>query len=119
MEPPEETTLDREQLMSVSLGDPGISYDLLLTLIEDSARNAGRLEAAIRDRQPQAVARLAHYSKGACANLGARAAAAALEQIENAAKRNTLDGCGASLAALQRQLELLRREAPGLRPSDG
>jgi hypothetical protein len=44
---------------------------------------------------------------------------AALEQIENAARRNTLDGCAASLAALQRQLELLRREAPGLHPSHG
>ena len=57
---------------------------------------------------------LAHYSKGACANVGAKSAAAVLENIERTAARCDFDGCGASLAKLAQAIDRLREEAfPG------
>jgi len=43
------------------------------------------LESAIREEDTQKCMRLAHYSKGACANVGANAAAAVLKRIEREA----------------------------------
>jgi HPt (histidine-containing phosphotransfer) domain-containing protein len=54
--------------------------------------------------------RLAHYSKGACANVGAQAAAATLLNIERRAAAGDFSGCTASLANLASEVERLRAE---------
>ncbi len=102
------TVLDWEQLREVTLGDADLMRELLSALVDDSSRQIELLEKAIRDRDPQLTMRLAHYSKGACANVGARAAAAALLEMERQAARNDFSGCGASLAALSLELDRLR-----------
>ncbi|MBZ5581953.1 MAG: Hpt domain-containing protein [Acidobacteriia bacterium] len=107
------TTLDWEQLRDVTLGDADLIREILETLIEDSSRQIRLLETAIRQRDPETTMRLAHYSKGACANVGARAAAAALLEIERRAARSEFGECGASLAVLAREVDRLRAEIAG------
>jgi HPt (histidine-containing phosphotransfer) domain-containing protein len=68
------------------------------------------LQAAIRAGDAAATLRLAHYSKGACANLGAQAAAAALLSIERGASSGDFNGCTASLVNLAAEVERLRAE---------
>ena len=58
--------------------------------------------------------RLAHYSKGGCANVGANAAAALFKQIEGKASRGEFAGCGESLRSLSHEIELLRAESANL-----
>jgi HPt (histidine-containing phosphotransfer) domain-containing protein len=53
---------------------------------------------------------LAHYSKGACANLGAKAAAATLLNIELSAASGDFNGCTVSLANLAAEVVRLRAE---------
>ena len=104
------TVLDRQQLRDVTFDDDDFMREIVRALIDDTSRQIPLIEAAIRKRDPLSTGRLAHYSKGACANVGAKSAAAALESIEREAARSEFEECGASLAKLSDAIERLRDE---------
>jgi HPt (histidine-containing phosphotransfer) domain-containing protein len=106
-------TLDRERLRDVTLDDRELMREILAALVDDTAKQVGLLAAAIRGRDGAACKRLAHYSKGACANVGADAAAALLKEIERSAAAGEFERCQDSLGALAGQVELLRSETVG------
>jgi HPt (histidine-containing phosphotransfer) domain-containing protein len=106
--------LDRAQLRDVTLDDQDLMREILAALIDDTSQQLPLLESAIRAEDSQKCMQLAHYSKGACANVGANSAAAALKQIEREAAGHKFAGCRASLANLAVQLERLRSEASAL-----
>jgi len=103
--------LDWQQLREVTLDDSDLMREIVGALIDDTAKQIPLLEAAIREKDPHATRRLAHYSKGACANVGANLAAAALENIELTAARSDFHECGASLKKLALAIDQLRHEA--------
>jgi HPt (histidine-containing phosphotransfer) domain-containing protein len=105
------TVLDRQQLRDAALDDDQFMRKIVRALIDETSRQIPLLEAAIREKDPSATRRLAHYSKGACANVGARSAAAALEDIERTAARSDFDECAASLGRLAQAIDRLRAEA--------
>jgi len=102
--------LDRDQLRSVTLDDDDLMREVLTALIEDTDRNIGLLKTAITDEDPLKTMRLAHYSKGACANVGAQAAAQVLKQIEVNASRRDFQECTLSLTSLALEIDRLRSE---------
>jgi HPt (histidine-containing phosphotransfer) domain-containing protein len=102
--------LDVAQLREVTLEDEALMRELLQALIEDTERQMPLLELAIRRADGQQCARLAHYCKGACANVGAQAAAAVLTQLERDAGNGSMKECGRQLAALAREVDRLRAE---------
>ena len=108
------TVLDREQLRDITLDDEELMREILAALIDDTSNQIALLETAIREQDSQKCMRLAHYSKGACSNVGANAAAAVLKQMEQQAGQGRFPECGASLTALTYQLERLRAEAGSL-----
>ena len=93
------------------MDDESLMREILSALIDDTSRQIQLLDQAIREQNPQKCIRLAHYSKGACANVGANRAAALLKQIERNAAASEFQQCGASLGALAREVDLLRAEA--------
>lgn len=105
------TLLDREQLRDITLNDEELMREILSALIDDTSRQIGLLDTAIRAEDSQKCMRLAHYSKGACANVGANSAAALLKHIENQASKGEFFECGQSLAALSQEIDRLRTEA--------
>jgi HPt (histidine-containing phosphotransfer) domain-containing protein len=104
-------TLDREQLRNITLDDEELMREILYTLIDDTSRQLILLQSAIHEQDPQKTMRLAHYSKGACANVGANAAASLLKQIEQDAARRNFVECNASLSTLASEIDRLRSEA--------
>jgi len=102
--------LDREQLREVTLEDQDLMRQLLAALIEDTDRQMPLLELAIRRTDTEQCARLAHYCKGACSNLGAQAAAAVLAELERNAKNGAIEECGRQLAVLAAEVDRLRAE---------
>ena len=84
--------------------------EILRALIDDTSRQIPLMESAIRELDSQRCARLAHYSKGACANVGASAAAEVLKAMEYQAISRRFPECRESLTALVQQMELLRAE---------
>jgi HPt (histidine-containing phosphotransfer) domain-containing protein len=106
--------LDREQLRDATLDDKDLMREILSALIDDTSRQMELMDSAIRAGDSQQCTRLAHYSKGACANVGANAAAAVLVEIERQAAGREFRACQASLAALGAEIERLRFAAAAI-----
>ena len=85
--------------------------EIVSALIDDTSRQMELLEAAIHEQDSQKCMRLAHYSKGACANVGANSAASVCTLIERTASRGEFAECSSSLAGLAREIERLRVES--------
>jgi HPt (histidine-containing phosphotransfer) domain-containing protein len=109
-------TLDKQQLRDVTLDDPDLMQEILAALVDDTSQQVQLLEDAIRARDAERCMRLAHYSKGACANVGAISAAALLKHIETRASARQFQECTEALVALAQQINLLRQEATTLAP---
>ncbi len=109
-------------MRDVTLNDEELMREILASLIDDSSRQLVLLDAAIREHDADRTARLAHYSKGACANVGANVAAEALRSIELCAKGAEFAACSEPLAVFGREIEKLREEAGAftspIRPED-
>jgi HPt (histidine-containing phosphotransfer) domain-containing protein len=103
--------LDVHQLKDITLDDDQLMREVLAALIDDTSRQLSLLDAAIREQDSQRCMRLAHYSKGACANVGANRAAARLKQLEQDAARSAFGECSIGLQALIEELDILRHEA--------
>ena len=71
----------------------------------------GELDRLSNQIVPKKCAQLAHYSKGACASVGANAAAAVFKRIEKQAACQAFEECGISLANLAVEIDRLRHEA--------
>jgi HPt (histidine-containing phosphotransfer) domain-containing protein len=102
--------LDREQLRDITLDDEQLMHEVLHALWDDTSAQVSKLAAAVHNHDREQCVRLAHYSKGACANVGASAAAAVFKEIESEARQAEFNRCEESLAGLATVLEQLRAE---------
>ena len=100
--------LNMEQLRDITMSDEALMRDILNALVDDTSNQLQLLAAAIESHDAQLCTRLAHYSKGACANVGANRAAALLRTMELNAAAGAFGLCGEGLHALKGELELLR-----------
>jgi HPt (histidine-containing phosphotransfer) domain-containing protein len=100
--------LDVAQLREVTLEDEDLMRELLAALITDTDRQMPLFDIAIRNTDGAQCARLAHYCKGACASVGANAAAAVLAELERRAKEGAMAECSRQLAALATEVDRLR-----------
>ncbi len=103
-------TLDRDQLRDITMNDEELMREALNALWDDTTENVCKLEQAVKVRDGERCVRLAHYSKGACANLGANRAAAVFRAIETQARQSEFERCTESLSALAIALEELKTE---------
>src|SRR5262249_11879300 len=74
--------LDLEQLKNITMDDADLMREILITLISDTSRQLLALERAVSEADAKETVRVAHYSKGACANVGATSTARILQEIE-------------------------------------
>ncbi len=103
--------LDRRQLRDMTMDDEEMMREILAALIEDTGSQLSQIDSAIRERNAEQCKRLAHYCKGACANVGANAAAGVLRRMEQEAVSGEFDACARSLAALADELNRLKEES--------
>ena len=107
----QDVVLDRQQLRDITLDDEELMREVLAALLDDTTNQLVLMDAAIRDKDPQKTMRLAHYCKGACANVGANAVAAVLKRMEQEAASHAFAECAVSLGNLAQELERLRAAA--------
>lgn len=99
-------TFDREQLEQLAGGDKAFEKELLQLFAGDTENSLNQLETAISGENPAAVQSLAHYIKGASANVGAIGMSRTAAQLEKLAKTGNLKTASSSL----RQLQILHQE---------
>jgi HPt (histidine-containing phosphotransfer) domain-containing protein len=110
----QEMIFDRDQLRNVCMEDSELMRDLVAALIDDASSQIPALQEAVEQADGTRCARLAHYVKGACANVGAVSMAALLKAIESSAKAGDFNSCRVSLANLGFELEKFSAEAASL-----
>lgn len=108
------TVLDLDQLREVTLDDEALMREVLEALVDDTRRQMMLLDAAIREQDATRCVRLAHYSKGACANVGACSAAEILKEIETKAANRDFPECQTALNRLAEQVDRIHSEAVSL-----
>ena len=92
------------------MDDEELMREVLGALWDDTSAQIAKLEMAVRTHDTEQCARLAHYSKGACANVGAAAAADVFRRIEVDAREAEFGKCAESLVALGLAMEELKTE---------
>ena len=102
--------LNLGQLKEITMDDQELMRQILGVMLDDTRSQLLLLDAAIRSGDLATCRRLAHYSKGACANVGAERAAAACLRIEQQATKGEIASCSQSLAALRDELDALQSE---------
>jgi HPt (histidine-containing phosphotransfer) domain-containing protein len=106
--------LDLNQLRDVCMEDAELMRELATSLIDDTASHIPELAEAVAQADSPRCARLAHYVKGACANVGAASMAALLKTMEVDAKAGDFGACQASLNSLAAELQKFSAEAATL-----
>src|SRR5438128_9589001 len=97
--------LDLNQLRDVCMEDPELMRELATSLIDDTALPMPELAEAVEQTDSPRCARLAHYVKGACANVWAASMAALLKTIELDAQAGDFGACQAPLVSLAAELQ--------------
>jgi len=109
-----DVVLDIEQLRNVCMEDSELMRDLVTSLIDDATKQLPALSDAVENGDGALCARLAHYVKGACANVGAVSMAALLKQIEGNAKAGDFNACRTFLDNLAAEFQKFSSEAATL-----
>ncbi|MEM8810174.1 MAG: Hpt domain-containing protein [Cyanobacteria bacterium P01_G01_bin.38] len=94
-------TFDWNQLAQLAGGDPEFEQELLGLFVTDVEDSLLRLVAAVTALDTVTVEHLAHYIKGASANVGANALAEAAEQLEQQARQSNLAQAEPAVEALK------------------
>jgi HPt (histidine-containing phosphotransfer) domain-containing protein len=105
---------DVDQLRNICMEDTELMRDLAASLIHDAAAQIPALQQAVEQADGAKCARLAHYVKGACANVGAASLAALMKSIERSAQSNDFAACRASLGGMPAELEKFSSEVASL-----
>jgi HPt (histidine-containing phosphotransfer) domain-containing protein len=106
-----DVVFDIDQLRNVCMEDSELMRELVTALIDDATKQLSALSDAVEHADANQCARLAHYVKGACANVGAVSMASVLKQIECSATAGDFDACRASLSNLTAELRKFSSEA--------
>ena len=109
-----DVVFDINQLRNVCMEDSELMRELVTALIDDATKQISTLSDAVAHADATRCARVAHYVKGACANVGAISMAVLLKQIENSAKAGDFDACRASLSNLTAEFRKFSSEAATL-----
>lgn len=109
-----DVVFDIDQLRNVCMEDSELMRELVTALIEDATTQLSALGDAVEHADARRCARLAHYVKGACANVGAVSMTALLKQIERSATAGDFDACRASLSHLTAEFRKFSSEAATL-----
>ncbi|NEQ54095.1 MAG: Hpt domain-containing protein [Leptolyngbya sp. SIO3F4] len=99
-------TFDQEQLEQLAGGDKAFEKELLQLFADDTENSLNQLESAVHSENQAAIQSLAHYIKGASANVGAVGMSRAAAQLEKLAKLGNLETALSSF----RQLQVLHQE---------
>ncbi|MBX2862318.1 MAG: Hpt domain-containing protein [Leptolyngbyaceae cyanobacterium MAG.088] len=101
---------DLEQLEQLAGGDKAFEKELLHMFVGDTENSLNQLSTAISMENQATVQELAHYIKGASANVGAIGMSAVAAKLEMLAKQGNLSSAPNSL----RKLQSLHQEAKRL-----
>ncbi|MDF3067110.1 MAG: barA 3 [Polyangiaceae bacterium] len=115
---PDVTVLDRIELLARVDGDRRLLVELVRLFVEERPALLLGMEAALRDGDPEELARAAHKAKGAFGNLSAPLALQAAAELELLARHGELALATDVFLRLRTQVERLEAELRALTQDD-
>lgn len=110
----ETPVFDLNQLRNICMEDTELMRELVDALVDDATSQIPALTDAVEHADATRCARLAHYVKGACANVGAVALAVLMKRIERSASTGDFSDCRESLRSLNTELQKFSAETATL-----
>jgi HPt (histidine-containing phosphotransfer) domain-containing protein len=104
-------TFDWTQLNQLAGGDTAFELELLQLFLAEAESNLQQLSFAIASRDTHSVENIAHYLKGASANVGAVNFSQTAAQMEQLAKRGQIQQTPRLFNQLQSSYQDVRRAA--------
>ncbi len=105
--PPTREVFDLARLLERVGGHPKALADLVRIFRVDSPKQLARVRAAVRDSDAAALRAAAHALKGAVSNFAAPPATEAALRLQKMGEAGRLEGAGAALEHLERELDAL------------
>ncbi len=106
--------LDRAFLLENVDNDQELLAEIVELFLESTPDIVKNIRAAVTKADPEALNRSAHQLKGALANVGAKAAAAAASNLESLGRSGTMTGLEDAMSSLESELDRLEPELKSL-----
>jgi len=103
-------TFDREELLDRLGGDEELLSEVLGMFRDECSKMLESMREAVRSRDATRIERAAHGLRGALLSVAAQAAADLVNELEQAGRSGTIEGCPAMLERFESALVLLDRE---------
>jgi HPt (histidine-containing phosphotransfer) domain-containing protein len=104
---PQPLVINWDRLHQISDGDGEFEIELLQMLAEDLQEQMVLLTAAVTDRDSTALKHLAHYLKGATANLGLTVMSGLAQKLEGTAATEQYEEAAQLVTSFQNQQDRL------------
>ena len=105
---PVEPPIPMERIQEFSGGDRDFERELLHAFVDDVQNRIHNLQEAISNQDSAAIRHESHQIKGASANIGATAMQDVSSQLEEGAKKSTIEGASELLQELEILLDRVR-----------
>ncbi|MCC6794922.1 MAG: PAS domain S-box protein [Candidatus Hydrogenedentes bacterium] len=91
MSAPQDTPVNLDRLSEITMGDPDLESELIVTFLADTSQRISEMAAVIASGDPTSLVHTAHAIKGAAGNMGAVALQEIAHKLELMAKSGGYD----------------------------
>ncbi len=102
--------LDRDHLFDNVDGDPELLEEIVSLFFESTSEILETIRAAVTQANSESLNSSAHQLKGALANVGAKAATEAANDLENMGRSGMLTGLERAMQSLETEMSRLEPE---------
>lgn len=108
MSAPNESPVNLDRLSEITMGDPELETDLIVTFLADTAQRISELAAIIASGDAGSMGRTAHAIKGSAGNMGALALQDSAHKLELLGKSGSIDQAQPAYATLKAEADRVK-----------
>ena len=113
MDAPSTTPVDLNRLSEITMGDPELETELIVTFLADTAQRIKELAEVLASGDAGSVGRTAHAIKGSAANMGATELQALARALEDLGKSGDISNAQPTYNSLKTEAERVKEYLSG------
>lgn len=113
MSSPAENPVNLDRLSEITMGDPDLESELIVTFLADTAQRISELAKLIADGDAASLVRTAHAIKGSAGNMGAATLQEIAHQLELIGKSGGGDGVAPAYDSLKAEADRVKEYLSG------
>ena len=113
MSAPSKNPVDLDRLSEITMGDPELETELIVTFLADTAQRISELAEVIASGDAGSVGRTAHALKGSAGNMGANSLQDIAHRLEEIGKSGNIDKAQPAYESLRAEAERVKEYLSG------